>query len=92
MLDFKEKCKAPLETQLSKFLKGIRVQLTYLKTSNGDLKTKVVAGLAREPFLGADAERASFIWDEINSNVTVQQYYLRSICSPSRSTLVTLIC
>lgn len=87
MRDFKSSCRGSWQKLLPKFLTSLRVQTTHLRTSKGDYKTKVVAGLARDPHPGANAQEVSFYWDKIKANLTVEQYYHRS--THSRPELTT---
>ena len=63
---------------LNNFLKGIQVEVSYLKTSKGSCKTKVVFGIARKPELMASAQKIRFKWDETNSTLSVEEYFKRS--------------
>ncbi|KAI9845325.1 MAG: hypothetical protein M1837_004947 [Sclerophora amabilis] len=77
MKAFRSSCKGRWETLMHHFLKGLRVETSHLKTKKGVLKKKVISGLARTPFPGAGAKDVSFFWDETNSEVTVQEYFLK---------------
>lgn len=89
MTAFRDSCKGLWQKPLHKFLERLRVQTIHLKTTKGEYKTKVVVGLTQNPKPGASAQEASFYWDEIKSNVTVEQYYHQSTCNPPEPTLVT---
>ncbi|KAI9795475.1 MAG: hypothetical protein M1833_007005 [Piccolia ochrophora] len=76
MREFCNSCKGNWPFQLHRFLKGVRVEVTHLKSKKGALKTKVLAGIAQKP-PAANARQVSFMWDESKSQVTIEQYYLR---------------
>ena len=82
MQDFRSSCQGPWQLPLHNFLKGVRVETTHLKTAKGVYRTKVLAGLARNPHPGASAQDVTFCWDETHSNVTIEHYYNRSTHSP----------
>ncbi len=60
------------EQRCGKFLKGVRVSVSHLKTENNQLRTKVIAGI--EPH-GYGANKVQFDWEEKKKKVTVQQYF-----------------
>lgn len=62
----------PVEHRLGRFLKGVRVTVSHLKTENKQLRTKVIAGI--EPH-GHGANKVEFYWEEKKKKVTVQQYF-----------------
>ena len=82
---FKDALKGrPYEHALHKFLKGVQIQTTHLKTKNGEPREqkKVIAGLASvSGSLGANAKQATFDWDPARngqtSRVTVEEYFKR---------------
>ena len=65
--------------QLNRFLKGVRIETTHLKTKKGAYKTRVVNGLATG---GKGATQVAFDWDAVGDgkllSITVADYFLRS--------------
>ncbi|KAI9720458.1 MAG: hypothetical protein M1812_002964 [Candelaria pacifica] len=60
---------------LSRFLKGVRVQVSHLKSKAGSPRVKTIFGLALQPHLGANAQKVKFFWDKVAANVTIEQYF-----------------
>ena len=63
--------------RLTAFLKGLRVEIKHLKTKKGMFRTRVIAGIARDPVLGASAKQVKFTWTEKNETVSVERYFLK---------------
>ena len=61
--------------KLSTFLKGLRVEVKHLKTKKEMYRTRVIAGIARDPVLGANAKQVKFTWTEKNETVSVERYF-----------------
>ena len=64
---------------LHSFLKGVRVEVTHLRTGKGLPKKKTIAGLSRNPD-GATAREKSFHYEDANRNVTIEEYFRLSEC------------
>jgi hypothetical protein len=67
------------EFPLNNFLKGVRVELTHIKTKSGAPKIKTILGLSRDP-PGAGAHVKKFVWEDRPDpskpkEVTVQEFY-----------------
>ena len=62
--------------QLHDFLKGVRVEVSHLKTQSGRNRVKTITGLAQIPRLGANANETSFVWE--NEEISVADYYWQS--------------
>lgn len=62
--------------QLHGFLKGVRVEVSHLKTQSGRNRVKTITGLSQVPNLGANANETSFVWE--NEEISVADYYWQS--------------
>ncbi|SLM41349.1 Stem cell self-renewal protein Piwi [Lasallia pustulata] len=60
---------------MNSFLKGVRVEVTHLRTNKGLPRKKVIFGIARRPEDGAGADRVSFRYEEAKRTVTVKEYF-----------------
>ena len=75
MDSFTYNLRGPVQVQLHKFLKGLRVEVKHLKSSTGPPKIKTICGLALKPSLGATAKQVTFYWTDKKREVTVEQYF-----------------
>ena len=62
--------------QLHGFLKGVRVEVSHLRTQSGRNRVKTITGLAQVPKLGANANETRFVWE--NEEICVADYYWHS--------------
>lgn len=62
--------------QLQDFVKGVRVNLPHLSSGRGKVRIETISGLACNPTLGANANQASFCWN--NKEITVGDYFKQS--------------
>jgi eukaryotic translation initiation factor 2C len=71
-------------SQLSGFMKGVKVETKYLKNKKGTMQTKVktVWGLACNPELGANANDHKFQVEELGKELSVAQFFLQSTFCP----------
>ncbi len=86
---FKQSCTDKhMESALHAFVKGIRVEVTHLKTKvdkdgrGGKYRTKPIQGLAMRPKAGANAREVRFFYEEAGREITVDEYYRRSKWHP----------
>ncbi len=76
MRTYRDSYKGPLDPNraLGKFLKGVRVRVSHLKSADGSEKVKTIFGLSTDP-LGTTVNKIKFFWDKEGEMVTVQDYF-----------------